>query len=93
MELKRHNKSGKKYSINKDFCRGGERRLSRHHGVSQQDETSDVSSDVSVSLHELSIEVKYLYITRKGSWVIRNSKLFMTRYKYATTELAIYIRT
>ena len=92
MELKRHNKSGKKYSINKDF-RGGERRLYRHHSVSQQDENSDVSPNVSVSLHELSIEVKYLYIARKGSWMIRNSKLYMTRYKYATTERAIYIRT
>ena len=56
MELKRHNENGKKYSINNDF-RGGERRLYRHHGVSQQDENSDVSSDASASLHELSIEV------------------------------------
>ena len=92
MELKRHNKNGKKYSINKDF-RGGERRLYRHHGVSQQDENSDVNSDVNVSLHELSIEVKYLYIARKGFLMIRNSRLVMARYKYATTELAIYIRT
>ena len=36
MELKRHNKNGKKYNINKDF-RGGERRLYRHPRVSQQD--------------------------------------------------------
>ena len=36
MELKRDNKNGKKYNINKDF-RGGGRRLYRHHGVSQQD--------------------------------------------------------
>ena len=36
MELKRHNKNGKKYNINKDFS-GDERRLYRHHGVSQQD--------------------------------------------------------
>ena len=36
MELKRHNKNGKKYNINKDF-RGGERRLYRHPWVSQQD--------------------------------------------------------
>ena len=57
--------------MNKDF-RGGERRLYRHHGVSQQDENSaDVSSDVSVSLHELSIEVKYLYIASKGFFMIR----------------------
>ena len=52
-----------------------------------------MSSDVSVSLHELSIEVKYLYIARKGFLMIRNYRLFMARYKYATTELAIYIRT
>ena len=51
--------------------------------------SSDVSSDVSVSLQELSIEVyKYLYINRKVFLMIR-----MARYKYATTELAIYIRT
>ena len=56
MELKRHNKNGKKYNIDKDF-RGGERRLYRHHGVSQM-ENSNGSSDVIVSLHELSIEVK-----------------------------------
>ena len=56
-------------------------------------ENSNVSSDVIVSLHELSIEVKYLYIARKGFLIIRNSRLFVTRYKYATTELAIYIRT
>ena len=36
MELKRDNKNGKKYNITKDF-RGGERRLYRYHGVSQQD--------------------------------------------------------
>ena len=65
MELKRHNKSGKKYSVNKDF-RGGERRLYRHHGVSQQDENSDVRSNVSVSLHELSIEVKYFIHCQEG---------------------------
>ena len=52
-----------------------------------------MSSDVRVPLHELSIEVKYLYITRKVFLMIRNSRLFMARYKYATTELAIYIRT
>ena len=52
-----------------------------------------MSSDVIVSLHELSIEVKYLYIARKGFLMIRNSRLFVTGYKYATTELAIYIRT
>ena len=56
-------------------------------------ENGDVSSDVSVSLHKLSIEVQYLYIARKGFLMIRNSRLFMARYKYATTELAIYIRT
>ena len=37
MELKRHNKNGKKYNINKDF-RGGERRLYRHHGKSTRRE-------------------------------------------------------
>ena len=43
-----------------------------------------MSSDVrSVSLHKLSIEVKYLYITRKVLLMIRNSRLFMARYKYA----------
>ena len=36
MELKRHNKNGKIYNINKD-CRGGKRRLYRHHDVSHQD--------------------------------------------------------
>ena len=52
-------------------------------------ENSDVSSDVSVSLQKLSIEVyKYLYINRKVFLIIR-----MARYKYATTGLAIYIRT
>ena len=57
-------------------------------------ENSDVSSDVSVSLQELSIEVyKYLYINRKVFLMIRNSGLFMARYKYATTELTIYIHT
>ena len=35
-------------------------------------ENSDVSSDMSVSLHELSIEVKYSYITRKVFLIIRN---------------------
>ena len=43
MELKRHNKNGKKYNINKDF-RGGERRLYRHPQVNKM-ENSDVSSD------------------------------------------------
>ena len=57
-------------------------------------ENSDLSSDVSVSLQELSIEVyKYLYIKRKVFLMIRNSRLFMARYKYGTTELAIYIHT
>ena len=36
MELKRHNKNGKKDNINKDF-RGDERHLYRHHDVSQRD--------------------------------------------------------
>ena len=36
MELKRHNKNGKKHNINKDF-RCSERRLYGHHRVSQQD--------------------------------------------------------
>ena len=71
MKLKRHNKNGIKYNINKDFRRG-EQRLYRHHDVSQQDRDCDVSSDVSNSLHELSIEVKYLYITRKMFLMIRN---------------------
>ena len=53
-----------------------------------------MSLDVGVSLQELSIEVyKYLYINRKVVLMIRNSRLFMARYKYATTELANYIRT
>ena len=57
-------------------------------------ENSDVSLGVSVSLQELSIKVyKYLYINRKVFLMIRNSRLFMARYKYATTELAIYIHT
>ena len=57
-------------------------------------ENSGVSSDVSVSLREVSIEVyKSLYINRKVFLIIRNSRLFMARYKYATTEVAIYIRT
>ena len=57
-------------------------------------ENSDVSSDVSVSLQEFLIEVyKYLYNNRKEFLMIRNSRLFMARYKYASTELAIYIRT
>ena len=60
-----------KNNINKDF-RDGERRLYRRHDVSQQDGDNDVNSDVSVSLHELSIEVKYLYITRKVFLMIRN---------------------
>ena len=85
MELKRHSKNGKKYNINKDF-KAGERRLYRHPWEVKM-ENSDVSSDVSVSLRELSIEVyKYLYINRKV-FLIR-----MARYKYATTGLAIYIR-
>ena len=71
MKLKRHNKNGKKYNINKDF-RGGQRRFYRCHDVSQQDRDCNVSSDVSNSLHELSIEVKYLYITRKMFLMIRN---------------------
>ena len=71
MKLKRHNKNGKKYNINKDF-RGGQRRFYRRHDVSQQDRDCNVSSDVSNSLHELSIEVKYLYITRKMSLMIRS---------------------
>ena len=71
MKLKRQNKNGKKYNINKDF-RGGERPLYRRHDVSQQDGDSDLSSDVSVSLHELSIEVEHLYITRKVFLMIRN---------------------
>ena len=58
MKLKRHNKNGKKYNINKDF-RGGKQSLYRRHNVSQQDGDGDVSSDVRVSSHELSIEVKY----------------------------------
>ena len=50
-------------------------------------ENSDVSSNVSVSLQELSIEVyKYLYINRKVFLMIRNPRLFMARYKYATTD-------
>ena len=71
MKLKRHNKNGKKNNIDKDF-RGGERHLYHRHSVSQQDGDIDVSLDVSVSLHELSIEVKYLYITRKVFLMIRN---------------------
>ena len=71
MKLKRHNKNGKKYNINKGFRRG-ERRLYRRHDVSQQDRDCDVSSDVNNSLHELSIEVKYLYITRKMFLMIKN---------------------
>ena len=71
MKLKRLNKNGKKYNINNDF-RGGERCLYRRHDVSQQDGDSDVSSNVSVSLHELSIEVKYLNITRKVFLMIGN---------------------
>ena len=52
-------------------------------------ENSDVSSDVSVSLQELSIEVyRYLCINRQVFLMIR-----MARYKYVTTGLAIYIRT
>ena len=35
-KLKRHNKKVKKHNTNKDF-RGGERRLYRHHELSQQD--------------------------------------------------------
>ena len=68
MKLRRQNKNGKKHNINKDF-RGGERRYTV---VSQQDGDSDLSSDVSVSLLELSIEVKYLYITRKVFLMVRN---------------------
>ena len=68
MKLKRHNK---KYNINKDF-RGGQRRFYRRHDVSQQDRDCNVSSVVSNSLHELSIEVKYFYITRKMFLMIRN---------------------
>ena len=64
MKSKRRNKNGQKYNINKDF-RGGERCLYRSHDASQQDGDSDVSSDMGVSLHKLSIEVKYLYIARK----------------------------
>ena len=40
-----------------------------------------MSSDVIVSSHELSIEVKYLYIARKGFLMIRNSRLFVTHYR------------
>ena len=71
MKLKRHNKNGEKYNISEDF-RGGERCLYRRHDVRKHDGDSDVSSDVSVSLHELPFEVKNLYITRKVFLMIRN---------------------